>query len=53
MWRFTRNIGITEGFHTKIKVLQRQAHGVRNSLPITGEDYVFVSQERGLPPLRA
>lgn len=30
MWRFTRNNGITEGFHTKIEVLQRQAYGFRN-----------------------
>src|SRR3954452_20645354 len=30
MWRFTRNNGITEGFHTKMKVLQRQAYGFRN-----------------------
>lgn len=27
---FTRNNGITEGFHTKMEVLQRQAYGVRN-----------------------
>ena len=30
MWRFTRNNGITEGFHTKMEVLQRQAFGFRN-----------------------
>lgn len=30
MWRFTKNNGITEGFHTKIEVLQRQAYGFRN-----------------------
>jgi len=30
MWRFTRNNGITEGFHTKMEVLQRQAYGYRN-----------------------
>lgn len=30
MWRFTRNHGITEGFHTKMEVLQRQAYGFRN-----------------------
>src|SRR6202020_1639285 len=29
MWRFTRNNGITEGFHTKMEVLQRQAYGFR------------------------
>jgi hypothetical protein len=30
MWRFTRNNGITEGFHTKVELLQRQAFGLRN-----------------------
>jgi len=30
MWRFTRHNGITEGFHTKLEVLQRQAYGFRN-----------------------
>jgi len=30
MWRFTRSNGITEGFHTKMAVLQRQAYGFRN-----------------------
>ena len=30
MWRFTRNNGITEGFHTKMEVLQRQAYGFHN-----------------------
>ena len=30
IWRFTRNNGITEGFHTKMEVLQRQAYGFRN-----------------------
>lgn len=30
MWRFTRNNAITEGFHTKMEVLQRQACGFRN-----------------------
>jgi len=30
MWRFTRNNGITEGFHTKMEVLQRLAYGFRN-----------------------
>ena len=30
MWRFTRNNGITDGFHTKMEVLQRQAYGFRN-----------------------
>jgi transposase len=30
MWRFTRNNGITEGFHTRMELLQRQAYGFRN-----------------------
>ena len=30
MWRFARNNGITEGFHTKMEALQRQAYGFRN-----------------------
>ncbi len=30
MWRFTRNNGITESFHTKMEVLQRQAYCFRN-----------------------
>ncbi len=30
MWRYTKNNGITEGFHTKMEVLQRQAYGFRN-----------------------
>lgn len=30
MWRFSRSNGITEGFHTKMEALQRQAYGFRN-----------------------
>lgn len=30
MWRFTRNNGITEGFHRKMKLIQRRAYGIRN-----------------------
>lgn len=30
MWRFTRNNGITEGFHNKMETLSRQAYGFRN-----------------------
>ena len=30
MWRFTRNNGITEGFHTKMELISRQAYGFRN-----------------------
>lgn len=30
MWRFTRNNGITEGFHTKMEMITRRAFGFRN-----------------------
>jgi transposase len=30
MWRFTRSNGITEGFHTKMELINRQAYGFRN-----------------------
>jgi transposase len=30
MWRFTKNNGITEGFHRKMKLIQRHAYGFRN-----------------------
>src|SRR5947209_1134095 len=30
MWRFTKNNGITEGFHTKMEMLSRRAFGFRN-----------------------
>ncbi len=30
MWRFTRSSGITEGFHRKMKLIQRVAYGFRN-----------------------
>ena len=30
MWRFTKNNGITEGFHTKMELINRQAYGFRN-----------------------
>ena len=30
MWRFSRNNGITEGFHTKMELINRQAYGFRN-----------------------
>ncbi len=30
MWRFTRNNGITEGFHNKMETVSRQAYGFRN-----------------------
>jgi len=30
MWRFTKNNGITEGFHCKMKLIQRRAFGFRN-----------------------
>jgi transposase len=28
--RFTRNNGITEGFHNKMELINRQAYGLRN-----------------------
>ena len=30
MWRFSRNNGITEGFHNKMETISRQAYGFRN-----------------------
>jgi transposase len=30
MWRFTKNNGITEGFHTKMEMMSRRAFGFRN-----------------------
>ena len=30
MWRFTKNNGITEGFHTKMEMITRRAYGFRN-----------------------
>lgn len=30
MWRFTKTNGITEGFHRKMKLIQRRAYGFRN-----------------------
>jgi transposase len=30
MWRFSRSNGITEGFHRKMKLIQRRAYGFRN-----------------------
>ena len=30
MWRFSRNNGITEGFHRKMKLIQRRAYGFKN-----------------------
>ena len=30
MWRFTKNNGITEGFHNKMESISRQAYGFRN-----------------------
>jgi transposase len=32
MWRFSKNNGITEGFHRKMKLIQRRAYGFRNFL---------------------
>ena len=30
MWRFSRSNGIIEGFHHKMKLIQRRAFGFRN-----------------------
>ncbi len=30
MWRFSKNNGITEGFHRKMKLIQRRAYGFQN-----------------------
>ena len=30
MWRFSKNNGITEGFHRKMKLIQRRAYGFRS-----------------------
>lgn len=30
MWRYTRNNGITEGFHRKMKLIQRRAYGFKS-----------------------
>ena len=31
MWRFTRNNGITEGFHNKMELINRQAYGAASA----------------------
>jgi transposase len=48
MWRFTRNNGITEGFHNKMELINRQAYSFRNF-----QNYrlrVALNQKRGQPP---
>jgi len=30
MWRLTKNKGISEGFHRKMKLIQRRAYGFKN-----------------------
>lgn len=30
MWRFSKSSGITEGFHRKMKLIQRRAYGFKN-----------------------
>jgi transposase len=30
MWRFTKSNGITEGFHRKMKLIQKRAYGFKN-----------------------
>ncbi|MBA3976166.1 MAG: hypothetical protein C0504_18315 [Candidatus Solibacter sp.] len=47
MWRFTRNNSMTEGFHPKMELFNRQASGLRNF-----NNYgmrVNCSQGRGVP----
>ena len=56
MWRFTKSNGITEGFHRKMKLIQRRAYGFRNfenyrlrvrvlcsweSAPVNGKDQLL------------
>jgi transposase-like protein len=55
MWRFTRNNSIAEGFHTQMKVMQRQAYGFRNfkSNRRKIERIVMLRRlEAALPPLK-
>nr|WP_269845181.1 transposase [Coraliomargarita sinensis] len=30
MWRFSKNNAVTEGFHRKMKLIQRRAYGFKN-----------------------
>jgi transposase len=30
MWRYSKNNSITEGFHRKMKLIQRRAYGFKN-----------------------
>ena len=57
LWRFTRNNGITEGFHTKMEALSRQAYGFRNfenSRSETSEGIMCVADlGAGSPPYLA
>ncbi len=56
MWRFTRNNAITEGFHTKMEVFQRQAYGFRNFNHYRLRVKLMCSEnqlEPRLPPLSA
>ena len=45
MWRFTRNNGITEGFHNKMELINRQAYGFRNFQNYRMRVKVLCSQE--------
>jgi len=54
MWRFTRNNGITEGFHTKMEMISRQAFRFRNFENYRKRVKVLrMIPDRGLPPLLA
>ena len=49
MWRFTRNNGITEGFHNKMELINRQAYGFRNfqNYRLTSEGVMFLETSLG------
>jgi len=49
MWRFTRNNCITEGFHNKMELINRPAHGFRNFENYRLRVKVLCGWFRGLP----
>jgi transposase len=56
MWHFTRNNGITEGFHNRMELINRQAYGFRNfgKLQTPRQGIMWVISFFGvLPPLLA
>ena len=54
MWRFTKNNGITEGFHAKMEMIQRRAYGFRNfnSRSEAKTGFTYVKQQSGNYRLR-